>query len=180
MIGREDVDATPPLWPPRVRPCSSNPDRRTRIESRTEIRKESSQLLGAMIMWFAGRDQHVQVHRRECCSMSRKAKSSFSAWLLLPDPVKGCTYSRGEDCDQEQDQDRTSAAHRLPACHRHRPSLRVSPAGCVRARPCEETRGYYGTQLSTCINAARALATRQTSRTLPRPTRAPRPNGRCH
>ena len=85
MIGREDVDATPPLWPPRVRPCSSNPDRRTRIESRTEIRKESSQLLGAMIMWFAGRDQHVQVHRRECCSMSRKAKSSFSAWFLLPD-----------------------------------------------------------------------------------------------
>jgi len=26
------------------------------------------------------------VHHRECCSMSRKAKSSFSAWLLLLDP----------------------------------------------------------------------------------------------
>ena len=31
-------------------------------------------------MWFAGRDQHMQVRHRECCSMSRKAKSSFSAW----------------------------------------------------------------------------------------------------
>ena len=51
----------------------------------TQIRKESSQLLHALIMWFAGRDQHMQLHHRECCSMSRKAKSSFSAWFLLPD-----------------------------------------------------------------------------------------------
>jgi hypothetical protein len=44
---------------------------------------EGTKMLGALIMWFAGRDQHMQVHHRECCSMSRKAKSSFSGWLLL-------------------------------------------------------------------------------------------------
>ena len=152
MIGREDVDATPPLWPPRVRPCSSNPDRRTRIESTTEIRKESSQLLGAMIMWFAGRDQHVQVHRRECCSMSRKAKSSFSAWLLLPDPVTHVRRAKGVRTAEERIGTQslswswTRTGHLLLTAYQpadsHRPSLRVSPAGCVRARPCEETRGY--------------------------------------
>ena len=42
------------------------------------MRKENSQMPGALIMRFAGRDQHMQV--RECCSMCREAKSSFSAW----------------------------------------------------------------------------------------------------
>jgi len=31
---------------------------------------EGTKMLGALIMWFAGRDQHMQVHYRECCSMS--------------------------------------------------------------------------------------------------------------
>ncbi len=31
---------------------------------------EGTKMLGALIMWFAGRDQHMQVHHRECCSMS--------------------------------------------------------------------------------------------------------------
>jgi len=29
-----------------------------------QIRKERSQLIGALIMWFAGRDQHMQLHHR--------------------------------------------------------------------------------------------------------------------
>jgi hypothetical protein len=32
-------------------------------------------------MWSAGRNQHMQVRHGECCSMSRRAKSSFSPWL---------------------------------------------------------------------------------------------------
>ena len=106
--------------------------------------------------------------------------------LLLPDPVTHVRRAKGVRAAEERlgTRSRTRTGHLLLTAYQpadsHRPSLRVSPAGCVRARPCEETRGYYGTQLSTCINAARALATRQTSRTLPRPTRAPRPNGRCH
>jgi len=51
------------------------------------IKPESSQLLGAMIMWSAGRDQHMKVRHRECCSMSSTAKSSFSSWLLPPDQL---------------------------------------------------------------------------------------------
>ena len=31
---------------------------------------EGTKMLGALIMWFAGRDQQMQVHHRECCSMS--------------------------------------------------------------------------------------------------------------
>jgi hypothetical protein len=44
------------------------------------MRKENTQMPGALIMFFAGRDQHMQVHHRECCSMTRETKSSFSAW----------------------------------------------------------------------------------------------------
>ena len=41
-------------------------------------------LIGALIMWFAGRDQHMQLHHRECCSVSRKAKSSAArTWTLV-------------------------------------------------------------------------------------------------
>ncbi len=47
---------------------------------RTKMRKENTQMPGSLIMCFAGRDQHMQVHHRECFSMSREAKSSFSAW----------------------------------------------------------------------------------------------------
>jgi hypothetical protein len=40
-------------------------------------------LIGALIMWFAGRDQHMQLHHRECCSVSRKAKSPAArTWTL--------------------------------------------------------------------------------------------------
>jgi hypothetical protein len=65
---------------------------RTRVRVRAsaqlaQICQESSQLLGAMIMWSAGRDQHRKVCHRECCSMSSTAKSSFSSWSLVPDQL---------------------------------------------------------------------------------------------
>ena len=84
----------------------------------TQIREESSQLLGTLIMWFAGRDQHMQVHHRESCSMSRKAKSSFSAWLLLPDPVTH--VRRAEGVRTAEDKPRGSQSLGLSAWWLHR------------------------------------------------------------
>jgi hypothetical protein len=39
-------------------------------KNRLSMLFEGTKMLGALIMWFAGRDQHMQVHHRECCSMS--------------------------------------------------------------------------------------------------------------
>jgi hypothetical protein len=38
-------------------------------------RQECSQLLGDMIMWSSGRDQHMKVSHRECFSMISSDKS---------------------------------------------------------------------------------------------------------
>jgi hypothetical protein len=71
--------------------------------------------------------------------------------LLLPDPVTHVRRAKGVRAAEERlgTRSRTRTGHLLLTAYQpadsHRPSLRVSPAGCVRARPCEETRGYYGT-----------------------------------
>ena len=73
-----------------------------------------------LIMWFAGRDQHMQLHHRGCCSRSRKAKSSFSAWFLLPDHL---IRSLTPPCSRT-----TWATKRLSTANMCTMSIRAAPA----------------------------------------------------
>jgi hypothetical protein len=66
-----------------------------------KIAKKNSQLLGALIMWFAGQDQNMQVHHLE-----RPRLYFLHGWCFLNLSLKSdyqrVSYSRGEDWDQEQ------------------------------------------------------------------------------
>ena len=43
---------------------------------------EGTKMLGALIMWFAGRDQHMQVHHRECCHKFNEQRSQEFIFCL--------------------------------------------------------------------------------------------------
>jgi hypothetical protein len=45
--------------------------------------KENSQMPGALIMCFAGRDQHMQVHHRECCHKFNEQRSQEFIFCLF-------------------------------------------------------------------------------------------------
>ena len=59
-----------------------------------KLRQESSQLLGAMIMWSAGRDQHMKVRHRECCSIAARPRVHFL--------YGSCSLNLSLTCEDEQ------------------------------------------------------------------------------